>query len=150
MWLIRTIFTHVSVRIFKICIYYNVCYNSYSTKLVIWSWSKFFLRLSRFEKTNEMLINFNLLSTARYDVTVKEFHQHTQLLYDMKKDLDGVFKRIRLNHDSILILIILAWIYTLHMSLSSPRNWTLAVTCGFMQRNNCQFTGKILPRLYLN
>jgi len=51
--------------------------------------------LSRFEKTNEMLINFNLLSTARYDVTVKEFHQHTQLLYDMKKDLDGVFKRIR-------------------------------------------------------
>ncbi|XP_005094344.1 kxDL motif-containing protein 1 [Aplysia californica] len=52
--------------------------------------------LSRFEKTNEMLINFNLLSTARYDVTVKEFQKHTQLLFEMKKDLDGVFKRIRM------------------------------------------------------
>lgn len=52
-------------------------------------------RLSRYEKTNEMLINFNLLSSSRYEVTVKEFQNHTQLLSDMKRDLDSIFKRIR-------------------------------------------------------
>ncbi|KAK3099028.1 hypothetical protein FSP39_025422 [Pinctada imbricata] len=52
--------------------------------------------LSRYEKTNEMLINFNMLSLARYEATSKEFKQHTQVLYDMKKDLDNVFRRIRL------------------------------------------------------
>ncbi|XP_025077650.1 kxDL motif-containing protein 1-like isoform X3 [Pomacea canaliculata] len=51
--------------------------------------------LSRYEKTNEMLINFNLLSSSRYEVTVKEFQNHTQLLSDMKRDLDSIFKRIR-------------------------------------------------------
>ncbi|CAG5116563.1 unnamed protein product [Candidula unifasciata] len=51
--------------------------------------------LSRFEKTNEMLINFNILSANRFEVTVKDFQKHTQLLFDMKKDLDTVFKRIR-------------------------------------------------------
>ncbi|BFY98292.1 hypothetical protein BsWGS_01332 [Bradybaena similaris] len=51
--------------------------------------------LSRFEKTNEMLINFNILSANRFDATVKDFQKHTQLLFDMKKDLDTVFKRIR-------------------------------------------------------
>ncbi|XP_059163221.1 kxDL motif-containing protein 1-like [Physella acuta] len=52
--------------------------------------------LSRFEKTNEMLINFNILSSGRYEATLKDFHKHTQLLSEMKKDLDTVFKRIRL------------------------------------------------------
>lgn len=52
-------------------------------------------RLSRFEKTNEMLINFNILSANRFEATVKDFQKHTQLLFDMKKDLDTVFKRIR-------------------------------------------------------
>ncbi|KAK6179539.1 hypothetical protein SNE40_011871 [Patella caerulea] len=51
--------------------------------------------LSRFEKTNEMLINFNMLSSSRFNVTADEFQKHTAMLYDMKKDLDSVFKRIR-------------------------------------------------------
>jgi len=52
--------------------------------------------LSRFEKTNEMLINFNILSTGRFDITFKEFQKHTNLVFEMKKDLDAVFKRIRI------------------------------------------------------
>lgn len=51
--------------------------------------------LGRFEKTNEMLINFNMLSSGRYEATLKEFQKHTQLLFDMKKDLDSIFRRIR-------------------------------------------------------
>ncbi|XP_046348999.1 kxDL motif-containing protein 1-like [Haliotis rufescens] len=51
--------------------------------------------LSRFEKTNEMLINFNMLSSSRFETTSQEFKRHTMLLYDMKKDLDIVFRRIR-------------------------------------------------------
>lgn len=51
--------------------------------------------LMRFEKTNEMLLNFNILSKARYETTQHEFRKHTQLLSDMKIDLDNVFKRIR-------------------------------------------------------
>lgn len=53
-------------------------------------------RLSRFEKTNEMLINFNILSADRFAVTSRQYRQHTQLMYDMKRDLDCIFKRIRL------------------------------------------------------
>ncbi|GFO31882.1 kxdl motif-containing protein 1-like [Plakobranchus ocellatus] len=52
--------------------------------------------LGRFEKTNEMLINFNMLSAGRYEATVKEFQKHTQLLFEMKKDLNGIFRRIRM------------------------------------------------------
>ena len=52
-------------------------------------------RLSRFEKTNEMLLNFNVLAKSRYETTCKEFSRHTQLLYDMKQDLDSCFTRIR-------------------------------------------------------
>ncbi|GFS15579.1 kxDL motif-containing protein 1-like [Elysia marginata] len=51
--------------------------------------------LGRFEKTNEMLINFNMLSSGRYEATVTEFQKHTQLLFDMKKDLNSIFRRIR-------------------------------------------------------
>lgn len=51
--------------------------------------------LSRFEKTVEMLINFNVLSESRYTPTHHEFKKHTALLTDMKKDLDGIFRRIR-------------------------------------------------------
>ncbi|XP_064619032.1 kxDL motif-containing protein 1-like [Lineus longissimus] len=51
--------------------------------------------LSRFEKTNEMLLNFNVLSANRYAASVQEFKKHTQLLLDMKKDLDSIFRRIR-------------------------------------------------------
>lgn len=51
--------------------------------------------LSRFEKTNEMLVNCNALAAARIDYAHQEFKRHTQLLIDMKKDLDNVFRRIR-------------------------------------------------------
>ena len=54
-----------------------------------------FCRLMRFEKTNEMLLNFNILSKARFETTQHEFKKHTQLLAEMKMDLDQVFKRIR-------------------------------------------------------
>lgn len=51
--------------------------------------------LSRFEKTNEMLVNCNALAAARIDYAHQEFKRHTQLLIDMKRDLDNVFRRIR-------------------------------------------------------
>lgn len=51
--------------------------------------------LQRFEKTNEMLTNCNALSVNRLKSAGSEFKKHTQLLLDMKKDLDNIFKRIR-------------------------------------------------------
>lgn len=51
--------------------------------------------LQRFEKTNEMLTNCNALSVNRLKTAGSEFKKHTQLLLDMKKDLDIIFKRIR-------------------------------------------------------
>ncbi|XP_062621569.1 kxDL motif-containing protein 1-like [Saccostrea cucullata] len=51
--------------------------------------------LARYEKTNEMLINFNMLSSARCEATTQEFRQHTQVLGQMKADLDIIFRRIR-------------------------------------------------------
>jgi len=51
--------------------------------------------MSRFEKTNEMLLNFNRLSDARYDSTQADFRKHINLLHDMRKDLDSIFRRIR-------------------------------------------------------
>ncbi|XP_075216766.1 kxDL motif-containing protein CG10681 [Lycorma delicatula] len=51
--------------------------------------------LQRFEKTNEMLLNCNSLSVNRLKVASAEFKKHTQLLVDMRKDLDNIFKRIR-------------------------------------------------------
>lgn len=52
-------------------------------------------RLDRFEKTNEMLINFNGLSNVRLQQMNERFLQHTRTLVEMKKDLDSVFRRIR-------------------------------------------------------
>nr|CAD7197722.1 unnamed protein product [Timema douglasi] len=51
--------------------------------------------LQRFEKTNEMLTNCNALSVNRLKSAGAEFKKHTLLLLDMKKDLDNIFKRIR-------------------------------------------------------
>lgn len=51
--------------------------------------------MSRFEKTNEMLSNFNNLSAARYEKTLEQYKDHTQTLLEMKKDLDSIFRRIR-------------------------------------------------------
>uniref|UniRef100_A0A3B4BGZ8 KxDL motif-containing protein 1 n=1 Tax=Periophthalmus magnuspinnatus TaxID=409849 RepID=A0A3B4BGZ8_9GOBI len=51
--------------------------------------------LDRFEKTNEMLINFNGLSNVRLQQMNERFLLHTRTLVEMKKDLDSVFRRIR-------------------------------------------------------
>ncbi|XP_015601520.1 kxDL motif-containing protein CG10681 [Cephus cinctus] len=52
--------------------------------------------LQRFEKTNEMLTNCNQLSVNRLKTAGAEFKKHTVLLADMKRDLDYIFKRIRI------------------------------------------------------
>ncbi|KAG5273072.1 hypothetical protein AALO_G00147340 [Alosa alosa] len=51
--------------------------------------------LDRFEKTNEMLINFNGLSNVRLQQMNDNFLVHTRTLLEMKKDLDSIFRRIR-------------------------------------------------------
>uniref|UniRef100_A0A3B1JAM0 KxDL motif-containing protein 1 n=1 Tax=Astyanax mexicanus TaxID=7994 RepID=A0A3B1JAM0_ASTMX len=51
--------------------------------------------LDRFEKTNEMLINFNGLSNVRLQQMNDHFLLHTRTLIEMKKDLDSIFRRIR-------------------------------------------------------
>ncbi|CAH2056919.1 unnamed protein product, partial [Iphiclides podalirius] len=51
--------------------------------------------LQRFEKTTEMLTNCNQLSASRLRAASAEFKKHTQLLLDMKKDLEFIFKKIR-------------------------------------------------------
>lgn len=51
--------------------------------------------LARLEKTNEMLANCNTLSAAQFVTASQEMKKHTQLLLDLKKDLDSVFRRIR-------------------------------------------------------
>ncbi|CAB1323523.1 unnamed protein product [Coregonus sp. 'balchen'] len=51
--------------------------------------------LDRFEKTNEMLINFNGLSNVRLQQMNDHFLLHTRTLVEMKKDLDSIFRRIR-------------------------------------------------------
>ncbi|XP_053558938.1 kxDL motif-containing protein 1 [Bombina bombina] len=52
--------------------------------------------LDRFEKTNEMLLNFNGLSSARLQQMNDRFVHHTRTLVEMKKDLDVIFRRIRM------------------------------------------------------
>ncbi|MBN3321978.1 KXDL1 protein, partial [Atractosteus spatula] len=51
--------------------------------------------LDRFEKTNEMLLNFNGLSSVRLQQMSDRFQHHTRTLVEMKKDLDSIFRRIR-------------------------------------------------------
>ena len=70
--------------------------------------------LQRFEKTNEMLTNVNSLSAVRlekvrlftcYAVTClpffipqanNDFKKHTQNIVEMKKDLESIFKRLKI------------------------------------------------------
>ena len=68
-------------------------------------YSLFIFRLMRFEKTNEMLLNFNVLSVSRYESVEKDFHRYTTLLIDMKKDLDNAHSRIKLVHYMCLGLV---------------------------------------------
>ncbi|XP_055688659.1 kxDL motif-containing protein CG10681 [Lutzomyia longipalpis] len=51
--------------------------------------------LQRFEKTNEMTLNCNILSASRLKKATEDLKEHTKLLHDMKKDLDYIFKKIR-------------------------------------------------------
>uniref|UniRef100_A0A3Q1CES5 KxDL motif-containing protein 1 n=1 Tax=Amphiprion ocellaris TaxID=80972 RepID=A0A3Q1CES5_AMPOC len=51
-------------------------------------------KLDRFEKTSEMLINFNRQSNVRLQQMNERFLLHTRTLVEMKKDLDSVFRRI--------------------------------------------------------
>lgn len=50
--------------------------------------------LQRFEKTNEMLTNCNALSMSHLKTTSQELKKHTQMLAELRKDLDSTFKRI--------------------------------------------------------
>ena len=52
--------------------------------------------LQRFEKTNEMLTNVNSLSAVRLEKANNDFKKHTQNVLEMKKDLDYIFKRLRI------------------------------------------------------
>ncbi|XP_065579112.1 kxDL motif-containing protein CG10681-like isoform X2 [Artemia franciscana] len=51
--------------------------------------------LQRFEKTNEMLINCNHLSSTRFQSACSSFKQHNQVLTELKKDLDYIFKKLK-------------------------------------------------------
>ncbi|XP_040567648.1 kxDL motif-containing protein CG10681 isoform X2 [Lepeophtheirus salmonis] len=59
--------------------------------------------LQRFEKTNEMLANCNSLSMTRYEKSLKDFKNHTKLVTDMRKDLDSIFKRIKVIKSKMVI-----------------------------------------------
>ncbi|GAV07105.1 hypothetical protein RvY_16981 [Ramazzottius varieornatus] len=52
--------------------------------------------LSKLEKANETLETCNSLSAQRLETYVPEFRQHVKLLGDTKKDLDSVYRRLRL------------------------------------------------------
>ncbi|EDV97410.1 kxDL motif-containing protein CG10681 [Drosophila grimshawi] len=52
--------------------------------------------LQRFEKTNEMLLNCNALSQSRLKSANEDFKRHVKLLTEMKKDLDYIFRKVRI------------------------------------------------------
>nr|CAG4637310.1 EOG090X0CBU [Ceriodaphnia reticulata] len=52
--------------------------------------------LQRFEKTNEMLVNCNALSQIHLQKATTEFKKHVQLLNEVKKDLENIFKRVKI------------------------------------------------------
>lgn len=56
--------------------------------------SGFQFRLQRFEKTNEMLSNCNVLSATRLERATRDFKGHVIFLQGLKSDLDNVLKRI--------------------------------------------------------
>lgn len=52
-------------------------------------------RLTRFEKSNQMLMYCNELSNNHYSKLSKNFRTYTNKLNEMYKDLDSIFHRIR-------------------------------------------------------
>ena len=69
-----------------------------------------------------MLSNCNTLSASRFSLAQKELKKHTTLLNEMKKDLDNVFKRIRVIKTKLanqypasfagICIILSIWIYS--------------------------------------
>uniref|UniRef100_A0A914VWI3 KxDL domain-containing protein n=1 Tax=Plectus sambesii TaxID=2011161 RepID=A0A914VWI3_9BILA len=57
--------------------------------------------LSRFEKTNEMLVNCCQLSASRLEGARRELLGHTQTIMDMKKDLESIFRRVRVFKQTV-------------------------------------------------
>ncbi|VDP82205.1 unnamed protein product [Echinostoma caproni] len=53
------------------------------------------MMLNKFEKTNEMLRTVSELSVHRYKILSAELLAHSQKLTIIRKDLNGIFKRIR-------------------------------------------------------
>merc|ERR1719154_1058595 len=53
--------------------------------------------LQRFEKTNAMLSNVNSLSATRLAKAEKDFKAHTNNVMEMKKDLENIFKKIKVK-----------------------------------------------------
>uniref|UniRef100_H2ZDC8 KxDL motif-containing protein 1 n=1 Tax=Ciona savignyi TaxID=51511 RepID=H2ZDC8_CIOSA len=51
--------------------------------------------LARLEKTNHMILNCNNISEQQLEMMLSRYRRHTQLLKDMKKDLQSVHSRIR-------------------------------------------------------
>ncbi|OQV24206.1 hypothetical protein BV898_02153 [Hypsibius exemplaris] len=52
--------------------------------------------LGKLEKANETLETCNILSFQRLEAYTPDFKNHVKLLVDMKKDLDSVYKRLRI------------------------------------------------------
>ncbi|XP_053201084.1 kxDL motif-containing protein CG10681-like [Panonychus citri] len=52
-------------------------------------------QLARFEKTNEMLVNCNALSAARYEMAMKEIRRFGRVLKQMREDLDYIHQRTK-------------------------------------------------------
>ncbi|XP_026538958.1 kxDL motif-containing protein 1 [Notechis scutatus] len=81
--------------------------------------------LDRFEKTNEMLLNFNNLSGVRMQQMNERFLHHTRTLVEMKKDLDSIFRRIRyiyrlFGHPALLFpQELLLWLRKFHQQFQS-------------------------------
>ncbi|KAK6628849.1 hypothetical protein RUM43_002665 [Polyplax serrata] len=59
--------------------------------------------LQRFEKTNEMLTNCNALSSNRFKLASAEFKKHMNLILGMKKDLNYIFKKIKLIKERLAV-----------------------------------------------
>lgn len=57
--------------------------------------------MARYEKTNEMLVNCIALAMNRFEFAQRNIKQGTQKLNEMRKDLDYIFKRIRIIKSKI-------------------------------------------------
>ncbi|CAL8081420.1 unnamed protein product [Calicophoron daubneyi] len=59
--------------------------------------------LDKFEKTNEMLRTVSELSVQRYKVLSSELSNHTQKMISLKKELEAIFKRIRVIKNAFAV-----------------------------------------------